>query len=159
MRWNGGRRKTKTKRFSLDFRSWRSKAEKTRPWVQLFCAQHVCEHWRHEQCRNVRQEYQMRHEPTPPNRGEWIFCIRGTQRGQTTKLKDRRAQQPLQVACVSGDLRCWGVWNTAQAFKRKRSTIFLERTTRKGHCQSLEHWNCFKGNAELRNYGLFRAHR
>ena len=29
--------------------------------------------------------------------------------------------------------------------KRKRSTIFLERT-RKGHRQSDQHWNCFKGN-------------
>ena len=29
--------------------------------------------------------------------------------------------------------------------KRKRSLIFLERT-RKEHCQSDEHWDCFKGN-------------
>ena len=29
--------------------------------------------------------------------------------------------------------------------KRKRYTIFLERT-REGHRQSDKHWNCFKGN-------------
>ena len=30
--------------------------------------------------------------------------------------------------------------------KRKHWMIFLKRT-REGHCQSDEHWNCFKGNS------------
>ena len=50
--------------------------------------------------------------------------------------------------------------------KRKRYTIFLERT-REGHRQSGEYWNCFQGNvgetSEKRsgayNYELFRVHR
>ena len=36
-------------------------------------------------------------------------------------------------------------WRRERRRKRKRSTIFLERT-RKGHRQSDQHWNCFKGN-------------
>ena len=46
--------------------------------------------------------------------------------------------------------------------KRKRLTIFLERT-RKGHRQSDQHWNCLKGNTEnfwetgQSAFGLFRA--
>ena len=49
--------------------------------------------------------------------------------------------------------------------KRKRYTIFLERT-REGHCQSDERWSCFKGNVgeNIWETGwsvceLFRAHR
>ena len=51
-------------------------------------------------------------------------------------------------------------------WKRKRQTIFLERT-REGHRQSDEHWNRFKCNfgetskrlGGAHNYGLFRAHK
>ena len=32
--------------------------------------------------------------------------------------------------------------------KKTRSTIFIERT-REGHCQSDQHWNCLKSNAEV----------
>ena len=59
-------------------------------------------------------------------------------------------------------LKCWGAWDTIPVGtkprtlhhplpggerhrKRKRSTIFLEMM-RKGHHQSDQHWNCFKGN-------------
>ena len=48
--------------------------------------------------------------------------------------------------------------------KRKLSTIFFERR-RKRHCQSDEHWNCFKGKvgetSERRggaHMGLFEGH-
>ena len=72
------------------------------------------------------------------------------------------AKQPPEVACFSKDLKCWEAWDTTcghkvkditpsiawlgeRRGKRKRSTIFLERT-REGHRQSNEHWNRFKGN-------------
>ena len=47
--------------------------------------------------------------------------------------------------------------------KRKRFTIFFKRK-REGHRQSVEHWNCFKGNVgetaeRLSAYGLYWAHR
>ena len=41
----------------------------------------------------------------------------------------------------------WSSWGERYR-KRKRLTIFFERM-RKGHCQSGEHWNCFKWEKKI----------
>ena len=69
---------------------------------------------------------------------------------ETTEQIDWLARQPSQVACFSGDLKCWEAWDYLRAQnqahhtidrleerhkKRKRLTIFLEGT-REGYHQS-----------------------
>ena len=81
-----------------------------------------------------------------------------------TEQIDWRAKQPSQVHKWLTSRKIWSVEEletlTARTKprtshhrlpggerrgKRKRYTIFLERT-REGHRQSDKHWNCFKGN-------------
>ena len=42
--------------------------------------------------------------------------------GKWPSRRDWRAKQPAQVACVSDDLQCWGVWDTTRAHKGKGIT-------------------------------------
>ena len=88
---------------------------------------------------------------------------------------DWQAKQPSQVACISGDLKCWGTWDTTYRHKakkshnrssrrekhrqRKCSMTFLERWER-----ATVNWNSFKGNAEETSserwlYRLFQVGR
>ena len=80
---------------------------------------------------------------------------------ETTQQTDWRAKQPSQVACFSEDLKCWEAWDIPvgtkprishhwspgeeRCWKRKRWTIFLERT-REAYRQSDKQWNRFKDN-------------
>ena len=78
--------------------------------------------------------------------------------------KDWRTKQASQLACASEELKCCGFLDTTwgqkainkpqeieKLRKRKRSTVFLDRT-RKGHRQSDEHLNCFtRATAERRD--------
>ena len=76
-----------------------------------------------------------------------------------TKQAERQAKQPSQMACISGDLKCWGAWDTTCKHKAKdiAPSIAWRRCMkrgsawwsslegkRNGHHQSDKYWNCFK---------------
>ena len=86
-------------------------------------------------------------------RSMWVYCP-----GHTGVKGNVKARRLADKANITGGLRLercevlrifrhylWVQSRGERRRKRKRSTIFLERT-RNGHRQSDQHWNCCKGN-------------
>ena len=63
---------------------------------------------------------------------------------------DRWARQPLQVACVSEDLKCWGAWDTGLDAKPRTYTVgrLEERSVERGSAQ--QSWKDVKGPSSIR---------